>query len=188
MNRINKFSQDELIEAFIQNNNDVLKEFYLVNYKKIEAYVLSNSGTKEEAKDIYQDAYSAVWYNVKEGKFSPKNETALQGYLFQIAKFKWLDVLRTSRKRNVTGIKDLIIEDDSITDTMRTENEHEQKVQMVMSAFTEIGQDCEQILKQFYFQKLSMQKIALNFDITEHSARNKKYRCIEKLRNLVNDK
>ena len=188
VNQFNKYSQDELKKAFTQNNSIVLKQFYADNYSKVEAYVIANSGTNEQAKDIFQDAYSAFWFNVREGKFVPQNETALQGYLYQIAKFKWLDVLRTSRKKKVSRMKDMMIEDDSLTNTMAIENEHEQKVQMVMAAFEQLGNDCEKILKQFYFKQLSMQEIAEQFDITEHSARNKKYRCIEKLRNVVTSK
>lgn len=50
-----------------------------------------------QAKDIYQEAFLAVWQNIKKGAFQPRNESALQGYLFQIAKNKWTDELRSAR-------------------------------------------------------------------------------------------
>ena len=48
------------------------------------AYNLTKS--IDDAKDLYQESFIAVWNNLKTNKFQPKNETALQGYLYQIAK------------------------------------------------------------------------------------------------------
>ena len=81
-------SQSELVFAIKSNESDVLKHFYTTNYKKIEVLILKNSGSIEHAKDIYQDAFITVWTHVKNDKFTPKNDTALQGYLYKIAKNK----------------------------------------------------------------------------------------------------
>ena len=62
--------QENFTDRFKNNDEQVLKYLYVTNYAKIEKYVLSNSGTIDEAKDIYQEAFIAVWRNVQLDKVS----------------------------------------------------------------------------------------------------------------------
>lgn len=178
-------NQHELVFQIKENNETVLKDLYQNNYCKIEAYILKNNGTRPHAKDIYQEAFLAVWQNVKKGTFTPQNEGALQGYLYQIAKNKWTDVLRSSRfKKTQQGITSLhLMEYETVPDTTADEN-----IRTVMTAFSELGEECKELLTRFYFSKMSLSEIASHFNIGEASARNKKYRCIQKLKVLSNPK
>ena len=56
-----------------------------------------------------------------------------------------------------------------------------------MEAFKNLGQPCKQLLTTFYFDKKSLRDIAVELSLDEASVRNKKYRCMEKLRNQVLD-
>lgn len=75
---------------------------YQTNYPKIEALVLKNSGSKEEAKDVFQEAFVVVWQNIKLDRFTPKNESSVDSYLYTIAKNKWMDVLRSKDFKSTT--------------------------------------------------------------------------------------
>ena len=46
-------------------------------------------------------------------------------------------------------------------------------------------QECKSLLKLFYFEKKSMEEISELINITDASARNKKYRCMQKLKTIV---
>ena len=96
--------QDRLVSEIQNNNESVLKKLYQENYFKTQGFVLKNNGSAPQAKDIYQEAFIAVWQNIKNEKFVPKNETALQGYLYQIAKNKWIDYLRSNQYKKTTQI------------------------------------------------------------------------------------
>ena len=74
------FQQFGAIKA---NDEQALKSLYKSGYGKVEKYVLNNKGSAEQAKDIYQDAFIAVWRNIQLDQFVPRNETALSGYLYQ---------------------------------------------------------------------------------------------------------
>lgn len=180
-------AQKALVSEIKANNELVLKRLYQNNYKKIEAYILKNSGTMPQAKDIYQEAFITLWKNVKEDKFSPHNETALQGYLYQIAKNKWTDELRSSRFKKTKSldafqhVKEHHKEEDSPTQF----EEKERKIALAENAFQHMGDECKQLLSQFYFKKKSLREIAALFNIGEASVRNKKYRCIQQLKQLV---
>ena len=177
-------NQRELIEAIKANNEKALEKLYTENFYKTEQYILKNNGTMPQAKDLYQEAFITLWQNIKSGKFVPENETAIQGYLYQIAKYKWLDVLRSSRYKKTTSLEPL----ENNLDIDSSENidaETEKKQKQTMKAFEKLGSECKKLLTDFYYNKKSMREIASAFNIEEHSARNKKYRCINKLRELT---
>lgn len=176
--------QFELVTAIKANNERVLHKLYTENFYKTEQYILRNSGTMPQAKDTYQEAFITVWRNIKDGKFVPENETAVQGYLYQIAKYKWLDFLRSSRYKKTTPFEPLENNFDmDISESIDKESEKKRK--QTMKAFEKLGVECKKLLTDFYYNKKSMRKIASEFEIEEASARNKKYRCINKLRALT---
>lgn len=165
----------------------VLKRLYQDNYKKVEVFILKNNGSMPQAKDTYQEAFIAMYQNIKADKFIPNNDTALQGYLYQIAKNKWTDFLRSSRYKKTSQIADgFLIKDEDTTMVEFDVSEEEYNPQnLAMEAFNDLGSECKKLLEVFYFQKKTLREIATVFGIGEASARNKKYRCIQKLRSLV---
>lgn len=180
-------SQHHLIDAIKANNSVVLKQLYMNNYHKIEALVLKNNGTTDHAKDVYQEAFIIVWNNVKSDSFVPHNDTALQGYLYQIAKNKWMDVLRSSRYKKTKSIRHELTAINIQTEPNNEEEQDifKQKLQQTMEAFKNLGQPCKQLLTDFYFEKITLRDIASKLKIEENTARTKKYRCMEKLRELA---
>jgi len=179
-------AQQELVSKIKANNQLVLKELYQSNYKKIERYILQNSGSMPQAKDTYQEAFITVWQNIREEKFTPHNETALQGYLYQIAKNKWTDELRSSRFKKTSSIESFHhFSENGEENTQSHFEEKEQKIALAEQAFQQMGAECKELLSKFYFEKKSLRDIAAFFNIGEASARNKKYRCIQQLKELV---
>lgn len=176
----NPFSQDELILGIKSNEPKVLKWLYQSQYPKIEKYVVANNGDEDQAKDIFQEAFISVWNNVRSDKFIPENGTAVTGYLYQIAKNKWLDHLRSSKYQKTTHLE-------TTHDRSEEEENNSESLQNHMAAeFKKLGENCREILKRFYFQKQTMETIAKAFQWTEATARNNKYRCIQRLKEKVN--
>ena len=176
--------QAELIAAIKANDSIALKPFYIANYRKTQSLVLNNSGTEEDAKDVYQDAFIIVWNNIKNNTFIPIHETAIEGYLFSIAKNKWLDTVRSSRfKKTNTIINEAILNEE--VNELYQDDFFDLKLKSTMNAFKNLGQPCKELLTTFYFEKKSLKDIAILLNIEEATARNKKYRCMEKLRSLV---
>ncbi|MGB3607453.1 MAG: sigma-70 family RNA polymerase sigma factor [Psychroserpens sp.] len=175
--------QLQLITAIKDNNSMALKAFYVENYAKIERLVLKNSGSQEHAKDIYQDAFISMWNSIRNGAFVPQNDTALQGYLYQIAKNKWMDVLRSKRFKTTQSLseeRELYLKQEEEQD-----DGYEQKLTIAMKAFMNLGQPCKDLLRTFYFEKKSLRDMATELNLEESSVRNKKYRCMEKLRQIA---
>lgn len=177
----------QVVDAIKRNDTITLKRIYANNYPKIEILVLKNNGTKEYAKDIYQEAFLAVWQNVKQDKFIPQSESSINGYLYTIAKNKWMDVLRSQGyKKTIMASQMSYFEiKDEENNGMDDDILKDKRLEDVMHAFKNLGDACKSLLRKFYFEKKSMNDIAKELQLDSASTRNKKYRCMQKLRQIA---
>lgn len=174
----------ELLTAIKSNNQQVIRKLYLENFRRTELFVLKNSGDSEDAKDIYQEAFISTWRNIQMDKFSPKSEGSLASYIFQIARNKWIDHLRSKgfKKMEILGNQDVpdeLVGYESDEDTV-------DYIQLVKKKLQDLGKNCQELLIGFYFKKKSLKLIAEEMEWTEATAKNNKYRCMERLKKLIN--
>ncbi|SMC41666.1 RNA polymerase sigma factor [Cellulophaga tyrosinoxydans] len=183
----NFLEQEELIKAIQANDEIVLKNLYQENYYKTEKYIVDNNGDIAQAKDTYQEAFIAVWENVQNNKFTPMNQTALNGYIYSVAKNKWLNYLKSSayKKTKKLDAHEYKIQNKPEEISAEFDEENASKLELVVTNFNTIDEACKKLLEVFYYENKSLREIAAELKITEASARNKKYRCLEKLRTLV---
>lgn len=169
-----------------QGNDKVLEKIYVKNYRKVERFVVENSGTSADARDIYQESFLSFWRNIQEDKFIPQSEHSLEAYLFTIAKNKWTDYLRSANFK----VKRMTNEESTLSQlaelSPEKEEEFENAIAKIKTAFPKIGQNCQELLTQFYYLKQPLKLIATTFGWTEATAKNNKYRCLQKLRELSN--
>lgn len=172
---------NDAVKAFKRNDPKILRAVYVEVFPKIRAHVLQNSGSEEQAKDVFQEAFIACWKNIKEDRFTDGNISA---YLFTIAKNKWTDVLRSSEYKKTVNMDLGSVSGVSVEETGEGEQDHEEEQQrsMLETALAQLGEQCRTLLKLFYFNRKSMEEIAGEIGLAPSSARNQKYRCMEKLR------
>lgn len=170
------------ITGMKENHPEVMRYIYTTSFPGVESFILRNNGSSEDAKDIFQEAFITAWRNITLDRFEPGGETALSGYIFRIAKNKWLDHLRSARFKTTVSMPD-IDKGSTIGETL-TADELDY-VEQVEKHFRSLGDPCHELLKRFYFQKEKLKDIASFFSWTEATAKNNKYRCLERLRNLV---
>lgn len=173
----------DFLNAIKISSPGILQQLYTDNYPAIENYIINNNGSAAEAKDIFQEAFVAVWRNVQLDKFDPKNKNEFAAYLFRVCKNKWISFLRSASYKNVRPLE-------KETEEIAAEEitaEEQNYLAAVMDSFKKLGDNCQELLTRFYYKKESLRKIADQFEWTEATARNNKYRCIEKLRHLLKD-
>lgn len=180
--KLNDLSSKNLVVLIKNNDSDILKQLYGSNYIKVRRYVLRNNGDEQQAKDVYQEAFLAMWRNVRDDKFTEDSKGNIGGYLFQIAKYKWLDYLRSKEYKNTTFINRDIEFEESQSDEDEAKRK---KIKRIMAAVNQLGEKCQTLLKLFYFERKSYKEIAQIVEMDEASARNAKYRCQEELKKLT---
>ena len=170
----------EIFVALKNNDGQILKQVYQQHYTMVEQYILQNSGTAEDAKDLYQEAFVAVWRNIQLNKFEPQHAGSLTAYIMQVSKNKWISALRaTAGKQHVS------IEEDALDNAGELPAEENNYISLVAAQFSHLGDNCKELLGRFYYKKESLKDIGAHFNWTEATAKNNKYRCLEKLRNLL---
>ncbi len=183
----NNNDRPQIIEEIKNNNETVLKDLYVSNYHKTEHFVLKNNGSVAQAKDIFQEAYITVWKKIKNNHFFPNNKSEINGYLFTVAKNKWMDYLRSTHYKKKTTIEKIetIKKVNKHFETVDNKNDYEDKLYIAKQAFDKLATPCKELLTKFYFEKKSIKTIARELSLDKASTRNKKYRCMQKLRELV---
>ncbi len=155
---------------------------YKVNFASIRQFVLSNNGNEQQAEDIYHEAFMAAWRNVQLGKYEFRGEQSLNSYIVTIGKNKWIDVLRSARNKKTLPIA-MDIESEESDDLLSDE---ERDIELVKDQFNNLGENCKELLVAFYYRKETMREISAKKGWTEATTRNNKYRCLQKLRELIN--
>lgn len=176
--------QENIVASIKASDTGTLQKIYVETYPKVEVHILRNNGTKDQAKDIFQEAMIALWRAAKEDRFTAQSLDSAKGYLYTIAKNKWIDYLRSSRyKKEISSEK--MMTNHTIPDKEVEDTDYELKLEQAQSAFKRLGESCKDLLSKFYFDKMSLNEIASLLDLDAASARNKKYRCMQMLRSLA---
>lgn len=172
--------KDTEIIAFLRKGKHAAAlEALYESFPKIEKLILSKGGTKEEAKDIFQEALIIFYKKVQDSSFELTCQIGT--YLYSVARFLWKDELKKQQK-NVEWEKEGF---EYVEDVIFHE-EKEKQFEAIAKAFKQLGKRCEQLLEMFYQQKYSMKKIAqvLRFS-NESSAKTQKYKCLEQVKKIA---
>ena len=177
-----KHKKNETLIGFQKNNETTMRSIYTTVYPKVKSYVLKNNGNEAQSKDIFQDAFIACWKNIKDDKLSENGN--VEAYLYTIAKNKWTDYLRSATYKKTVSDNDDLIQQNLGEEHLVDEHEEEEKRKVLQLALKQLAVDCKELLTKFYFERRSMNEIAEELKLSSASTRNKKYRCMEKLRLL----
>ena len=173
---------DELILREIRNRNErVLFDLYKTHYPAIQRLVLANSGSEQEAKDIYQEGMIAFYERACQPDFALT--CRIGTYLYAVCRRLWLKRLA---EKKLTPMRIDDAESFLITDEEFDKVEDEVRYTKGMErSLTELGQPCSDIIVDFYYNSLSMDDITAKYGYTNSdNAKNQKYKCLQRLKKL----
>jgi RNA polymerase sigma factor (sigma-70 family) len=167
------------IEGIRGGRSDSLDLIYKRFFPKIKSFIVKNSGSDEDARDIFQETLVAVFTNAQKPNF--KLTCRLETYIHAIAKNLWLMQLRNKKitfmaldESNDSAIEDL-------EETLRST----ERYQLYIRIFAELGEQCQKLLK-LYMQGVDMRAIATELGFASESyAKKRKFKCKEQLINQI---
>ncbi len=167
----------EILERISRGDEKILDHLYKKYYRMMTKVVLSNSGTEEEAKDVYQEALLAFWQKASSGKLVLTSK--ISTYLYSICLNQWRKEL--DRKSRLSS--------EEVDGEETQGHDAEERLRIVKECIEELGDVCKGVLTYYYFDGLGMQDIAekMNFANTD-TAKTKKYKCKKKLDSLIKSK
>ncbi|MBC8083668.1 MAG: sigma-70 family RNA polymerase sigma factor [Hymenobacter sp.] len=177
------YTDDEFVAAIRCGDDRVLAQLYRLHLPMISHYVLQNSGTEDEAKDVYQEGIMVFYEKVRDG--SLELSCQIKTYLYAVCRRLWLK--RLTEKSRFGGRLDdhePYLETGAEADLMDAE-ERDRRFATMGEALDLIGEPCRSLLEGFYLLDKSMQQLTAEFGYTNaDNAKNQKYKCLVRLKKL----
>ena len=169
-----QMDEKEVFERIQKGDEKALELIYKKYYRMMTKLVITNSGTEEEARDVYQDALVVFWQKARSGNLVMTAK--MSTYIYSICQNLWRKEL--DRKKRLSN------EEKDGSQSMDMDGPEREKI--IARCMDQLGDTCRKVLMYYYFDEMSMQEIAekLGFANTD-TAKTKKYKCKQKLDELV---
>ncbi len=187
MEIVKKYTDIELINA-IKSPHSVdldraIRYMYEAYYDILKIYTCQNSGSDEDAQDIFQEVLVSFIDVIKKDKF--RGEASVKTFLYTVNRNLWLNELK---KRGRSEKRETIFEnqrDEKVLDVSHIMVQNETRKEII-SIVDELGEKCKQILLAYYYENLSIKEILINQQYeSEQALRNKKSKCLKQLEQLL---
>jgi len=167
----------EVLARIAKGDESALDFLYKKYYRMMTKLVISNSGTEDEARDVYQDALIVFWEKARSGKLVMTSK--ISTFIYSICLNLWRKELERKSRLSSEEKDDVEYQD----------MESEERDRIIRDCINELGDTCRRILMYYYFDGLSMNDIAekLGYANTD-TAKTKKYKCKKRLDELVKSK
>jgi RNA polymerase sigma factor (sigma-70 family) len=168
---------EQIINALLNNVSSVIQKLYEEEYPAILRMVKFNSGDEDMARDIFQESLLVIIENVLFKKVELTD--SFGSYLHGISRNLWLNQLK-KQKRNIR----IDIENPHIIpDFSYLDDDDFQVNEEVFAIIESLGTTCKKLLEYYYYRNMSWEAIAEQLGYaTAGSAKNQKYKCLEKIR------
>ncbi len=174
-------SDNEVILGILNNSDNILKRVYVAYFPMILKLIINNSGTSDDAKDIYQEAIIVLYNKIKNGDFELTSK--LKTFIYSVCRRLWLKRL-TQMNRFSGDLKDFQ-EHVPADEDLEWYTERDVQYVKMQGALKLLGEPCKTIIEDFYIHNRSMQEICENFGYTNaDNAKTQKYKCLQRLKKL----
>lgn len=186
MEVIRNFPDQELVENLRsgQRVDEMIRSIYRNNFDSLTWYVMNNSGNRQDAEDVFQEVVVTFIDLVQKNKF--RGESTVKTFLYSLNRHIWLNELKKrgralAREEKYEKAQDRVVED---TSQYIAERENKNEITRLVG---KLGGNCQQILLLFYYENWPMKQIleTMHYE-NEQVLRNKKYKCLKQLEQILN--
>ncbi len=188
MEVIRNFPDSELVANLRtgQRMDETIKTIYRNHFESLGWYVMNNSGSRQDAEDVFQEVVLAFIDLVQKDKF--RGESTVKTFLYSLNRHTWLNELKRRGRALVREEKYEKGREQTEADTAHLIADREGKSEIIKLVGS-LGETCKKILLLFYYENLSMREIleTMHYE-NEQVVRNKKYKCLKQLEQMLNEK
>lgn len=175
--------EQKLLAGLAGNNTKAIEAIYASNFSLIQALVLNNNGSYDDARDIFQEAMVILYEKSKQPDF--RLTCQIKTFLYAISKRLWLKKLQHHGLfMNNTDLS-LIEQVIPVEEDLEAARQKDLDFSIMDEAFQKIGEPCKSLLEAFYIKKKTMAELVDIFGYTNaDNAKNQKYKCLMRLKKL----
>ncbi len=174
-------NEQALLMGLANNERGAIEAIYRNHYSMVKTLVVSNSGTADDARDVFQEALIVLYEKARSGSFELHSQ--LKTYIYAVCRRLWLKRLQFDRKFSVdlaNAEETASIEEDIEKYELRSCD-----FELMEKAMESLGEPCKALLESYYLQKKKMVEIAREFGYTNaDNAKNQKYKCLMRLKKI----
>jgi len=186
MNRSNQILSDAEVLQLLRSQrttSDGIRYLYQQHFEGLSSFIIHNNGNTEDAQDVFQEVIVAFIQLVKQEKF--RGESSIKTFLFSMNRNIWFNELKR-RKRAIEREKKYDKMQPAEEEQVNRVIENREANGKLIQVLENLGESCKQILLLYYYENLSMTEILARMDYeNEQVVRNKKYKCMKKLEEMV---
>ncbi len=179
-------ADEEILTGILSNNlNGIIYHIYRQYAETVVSYVINNGGGRQDGEDIFQETVIAFIELVKGGKY--RGDANIKTFLVSIARNNWFNELK--KKKSLNQRAKLFEAGREQVNNDITEHFNRQEIrEQLQSLMNKMGESCRSILSLYYYENLSFKEIVekMHYE-NEQVARNKKYKCMKELTDLIRD-
>lgn len=157
---------------------DLRKAFdllYKSTWPKIQNYVMTNSGSKAEAEDIFHDALTVFFKQVKLGKYDAQYDA--DGYIYVVARNLWINSAKKKNHQVALGDLDAPADID-----LHLQIVQQERYEVIMRMLAVIGERCKELLTWTIFHNLKLDEVKEKMGFQSVDAvKTKHYKCKQRL-------
>ncbi len=170
-----------LLEGLASSDKKAIEAIYRDNYNVIQALVINNNGSADDARDIFQEAMIVLYEKARSGTFELNCQ--IKTFIYSVSRRLWLKRLQQQNRFSAPGdsMEPVVPVEDELEDHERKDAEFE----MMDKAISHLGEPCKSLIEAYYLQKKNMHEIAASFGYTNaDNAKNQKYKCLMRLKKI----
>ena len=173
--------EKELLQGLATNDRKCIEAIYQNSFNSVQAMIVSNQGTAEDARDIFQESLIVLYEKVRQGDFELNCQ--IRTYLYAVSRRLWLK--RLQQQKRMYAEWDESYEPISVETDLERHEQEDADYDRMEKAINQLGEPCKGLLEAYYLQKQNMSTIALNFGYTNaDNAKNQKYKCLMRLKKI----
>ncbi len=182
----NPTQKSDALLALQKGDSQAIRRVYEEAFPACANLITQNSGSEEDAKDIFQEALLVLIKKLKQADF--KLTASIKTFMYAVVRNLWLKQLRKRGKKGLVLVIDepdngfQIPEDEDFLTEKKIQESRHLKIEAAMN---NIPEECKKIILNFYFHKLSLKEIAKELEYSDNFIKVKKKRCMDQLKNIV---
>jgi RNA polymerase sigma factor (sigma-70 family) len=176
-----EINEQILLRGLVNNDSKAIESIYKENYNMIQAFILNNNGTYDDARDIFQEAMITLYEKAKSESFVLTCQ--IKTYVYSVCRRLWLK--RLQQMGRYVSTSENLEETIPVEEDLEVHEKRNAEFAIMERAMGSLGEPCKSLLDAYYIQKKGMTEIAAEFGYTNaDNAKNQKYKCLMRLKKL----
>ena len=151
-----------LLQGLARKDKKAVETIYKENFNLIQALVLNNNGSTEDAKDIFQEAMITLYEKAKSESFVLTSQ--IKTYIYSVCRRLWLK--RLQQMGRYVAPSEILEETVAVEDDIAIHDKRNADFAIMDRAMNSLGEPCKSLLESYYLHKKGMHEIAADFGYT----------------------